>query len=129
MRILNSNSEIPVNQFSGFKYFPVFILQVTKSKLSESLDKVRRLLSVAPPRASGRGTYFPFSWKVGKEPSLGLLLLKLVLRLCQYNPHQSRRIIVERRFSARALEAYLTPSLCSEAGLRPAVQTMPLIRY
>ena len=70
MRILNSNSEIPVNQFSGFKYFPVFILQVTKSKLSESLDKVRRLLSVAPPRASGRGTYFPFSWKVGKEPSL-----------------------------------------------------------
>ena len=61
MRILNSNSEIPVNQFSGFKYFPVFILQVTKCKLSESLDKVRRLLSVkvCPPHAGGLAPTFP----------------------------------------------------------------------
>ena len=61
MRILNSNSEIPVNQFNGFKYFPVFILQGTKCKLSESLDKVRRLLSVkvCPPHAGGLAPTFP----------------------------------------------------------------------
>jgi len=32
-----------------------------------------------PPHAGGRGTYFPFSWKVGKEPRLSDICCKSTL--------------------------------------------------